>query len=144
MQNISGLEVSRMKKYWALNYLLNTQWSIQISLGICPIWSESSLSAWIKLGSLSTNWVHSEDSDQTGWMPRLIWVFAGRTDHFVGFVMWQFKYHLFQLVPVWYKPHHQQGRLVIQGRLLDKNLAKMSWYILMLARNYLRQFQWQG
>ena len=31
--------------------------------------------------------VDSEDSDQTGRMPRLIWVFAGCTDHFVGFVM---------------------------------------------------------
>ena len=28
----------------------------------------------------------SEDSDQTGRMPRLTWVFAGRTCHFVGFV----------------------------------------------------------
>ena len=26
-------------------------------------------------------------TDQTGQMPRLIWDFAGRTDHFVGFVM---------------------------------------------------------
>ena len=33
----------------------------------------------------------SEESDQTGWMPRLIWVFAGRTCHFVGFVMKQLK-----------------------------------------------------
>ena len=57
----------------------------QISLGFCPVWSESSLSAWRKLGSSTINWVHSEDSDQTGWMPRLIWVFAGRTCHFVGF-----------------------------------------------------------
>ena len=31
--------------------------------------------------------VDSKDSDQTGRMPRLIWVFAGRTCHFVGFVM---------------------------------------------------------
>ena len=52
---------------------------IQISLGVRPVWSESSLSAWRKLGSLATHWVHSEDSDQTGRMPRLIWVFAGRT-----------------------------------------------------------------
>ena len=51
----------------------------QISLGIRPVWSESSLSAWRKLGSLATHWVHSEDSDQTGRMPRLIWVFAART-----------------------------------------------------------------
>ena len=29
----------------------------------------------------------SEDSDQTGWMPMMIGVFAGRTCHFVGFVM---------------------------------------------------------
>ena len=29
----------------------------------------------------------NEDSDQTGWMPRLNWVFAGCTCHFVGFVM---------------------------------------------------------
>ena len=28
---------------------------------------------------------HSEDSDQTGPMPRLIWVFTGSTCHFVGF-----------------------------------------------------------
>ena len=50
----------------------------QVSLGIRPVWSESSLSAWRKLGSLATHWAHSEDSDQTGGMPRLIWVFAGR------------------------------------------------------------------
>ena len=61
-----------------------TKWHVhplktQITLGIRPVWSESLLSAWRKLGSLATNWVHSKDSDQTGWMPRLIWVFAGRT-----------------------------------------------------------------
>ena len=59
----------------------------QISLGIRPVWSESSLSAWRKFGSLATHWAHSEDSDQTGRMPKLIWVLAGRTSHFVGFVM---------------------------------------------------------
>ena len=26
-------------------------------------------------------------TDKTGWMPRLIWVFPGRTGHFVGIVM---------------------------------------------------------
>ena len=51
----------------------------QISLGIRPVWSESSLSTWRKLVSLATHWVHGEDSDQTGQMPRLIWVFTGRT-----------------------------------------------------------------
>ena len=48
----------------------------QIRLGIRPVWSESSLSAWRNLGSLATHCAHSEDSDQTGPMPRLIWVFA--------------------------------------------------------------------
>ena len=52
---------------------------IQISLDIRPLWSESLLSAWRNLGSLSTRWAQSEDSDQTGPMPRLIGVFAGRT-----------------------------------------------------------------
>ena len=55
----------------------------QISMGICPVWSEASLSAWRKLESLATHWrthwAHSKESDQTGWMPKLIWVFAGRT-----------------------------------------------------------------
>ena len=69
-----------------------TKWHVsplktQISLGIHPAWSESSLSAWRKIGSLATHWAHSEDSDQIGRMPRLIWNFAGRTCHFVGFVM---------------------------------------------------------
>ena len=71
-----------------------TKWHVhpaktQISLGICPGWSESSLCAWRKLGSLATHWAHSKDSDQTGQVPRLNWVFTGRTCHFVGFVMRQ-------------------------------------------------------
>ena len=36
---------------------------------------KSSLSAWRKLGSWDIHWAHSKDSDQTGWMSRLIWVF---------------------------------------------------------------------
>ena len=49
-----------------------------LSLGIRPVWSESLLPAWRNLGSLATHWAHSGYSDQTGRMPRLIWVFAGR------------------------------------------------------------------
>ena len=51
----------------------------QISLGIRPVWSESLLSAqWV---AKDPSFLHaeSEDSDQTGRMPRLIWVFAGCT-----------------------------------------------------------------
>ena len=59
----------------------------QISLGIRPVSSESLLSTWKKLGSLATHWAHSKHSDQTWRMPRLIWVFAGRTLILLGFVM---------------------------------------------------------
>ena len=51
------------------------------------VWSESLLSAWRKLGSLATHWVHSKDAVQTRRMPRLIWVFAGCTVILLGFVM---------------------------------------------------------
>ena len=58
----------------------------QISLSIRPVWSESSLCAQQVAKDPSFLRADSEDSDQTGQMPRLIWVFAGRTFHFVGFV----------------------------------------------------------
>ena len=48
---------------------------------------QSSLSTWRNIASSPTNWAHCEDSDQTVRMSRLIWVFAGRKGHFVGFVM---------------------------------------------------------
>ena len=58
----------------------------QISLGIRPVWSESSLSAWRKLGSLATHWAHSED--WSDWMDAqadlsIRW----ERSHFVCFVM---------------------------------------------------------
>ena len=57
-----------------------TKWPVrqaktQISLGIHPVWSESSLSAWRNIGPLTTFWAHSED--WSDWVE--IWVFAGRT-----------------------------------------------------------------
>ena len=69
-----------------------TKWHVrpaktQISLGIRPVWSESSLCAkWVAKYPVLLH-ADSEDSYQTGRMPRLIWVFTGRTSHFVGFVM---------------------------------------------------------
>ena len=51
----------------------------QISLGIRPGWSESSLCAkWV---AKDPSFLHadSKDTDQTGQMPRLIWVFVRRT-----------------------------------------------------------------
>ena len=55
----------------------------QISLGLRPVWSESSLCNQLVVKAPSFLHADSEDSDQTGRMPRLIWVFAGRTCHFV-------------------------------------------------------------
>ena len=64
----------------------------RISLGIRPVWSTSSLcTQWAAKGR-SFLQADSKDSDQTGWMPRLIWVFAGCTCHFAGFVMRRLKY----------------------------------------------------
>ena len=75
-----------------------TKWYVrsaktQISLGIHPVWSESSLCAQWVAKDPSFLHVDSEDSDQTGRMPRLIWVFGGRTCHFVGFVTRRLHYH---------------------------------------------------
>ena len=59
----------------------------QISLRINQVRSESSLcDQWVAKDP-SVLHADSEDSDQTGRMPSLIWVFAGRTCHFVGFVV---------------------------------------------------------
>ena len=44
-----------------------------------PFLSESSLCAQWVAKDPSFRYADSEDSDQTGRMPRLIWVFAGRT-----------------------------------------------------------------
>ena len=59
----------------------------QINLGIRPVWSESLLCAqWV---AKDARCLHAdiEDSDQTGRMLMLIWVFVGRTGHIAVFVM---------------------------------------------------------
>ena len=59
----------------------------QISLGIHQVWSESSLcDQWV---AKDPSFLHedSEDADQT----ERIWVFAGRTCHFVSFVVRRLK-----------------------------------------------------
>ena len=76
----------------------------QISLGIHPVWSESSLCAWWV--AKDPRFLHAgrEDSEQTGQMPRLISVFTGCT-HFVGFVMSRLKYY-----------YHKMLLLVVKGK----------------------------
>ena len=109
----------------------------QITLGICSVWSESSLSTGRKLGSLATHWWHSEDSDQTGRMSRLIWVFAGRTEHFVGFVMLWLKstkwpvYPERNIISAWASAQSDQSHRVIgnQGSMDQTADAKAGYII---------------
>ena len=88
-----------------------------------PVWSESSLYAWRKLGSLATYWAHSKDSDLTGRMPRLIWVFAGRT-HFVGFVMLRLTFLLGSLSwGRWTESHLGWSQSLYSQRILQAGLG---------------------
>ena len=74
---LSWLHISRVMtkptKWVCAQRRLSSAWRIR------SVWSESSLCAqWV---AKYPRFLHadSEDSDQTGQMPRLIWVFAGRT-----------------------------------------------------------------
>ena len=77
-----------------VSYLMTkpTKWPLcpaktQISLGIRPVWSESSqCTQWVAEDPVFLH-ADSKDSDQTGRMHRLICVFAWRNGHFAGFVM---------------------------------------------------------
>ena len=60
------------------------------------------------LGCSATLWVHSKDSDQTGCMPKLIWVFAGPTCHFVGFIMRRLNYYVCRTESREVKKLHEQ------------------------------------
>ena len=92
-----------------------TKWHVrpaktQISLGIRPVWSEYSLCVLRLAKDHSFLQSDSEESDQTRRMPRLIWVFAGRTCHFVGFVTMQLKY-------IWYVSHQVQLHTDLERKL---------------------------
>ena len=65
------------------NDLCTPEARTQISLGIYPIWSESSLCAFRIAKDPWFLHADSKDSYQTGWIPMLIWDFAGHTGHFV-------------------------------------------------------------
>ena len=60
-------------------YIIEPRHDKTNKMSVHPVWSESSLCAqWV---AKDPRFLHadSEDSDQNGQMPRLIWVFAGRT-----------------------------------------------------------------
>ena len=73
-----------------------TNWSVRpaktpISLGNRPVWSVFAVRS---MGSWGFNIYScdSEDTDRTGRMSRLIWIFAGRKGHFDAFVMRRVKH----------------------------------------------------
>ena len=83
--NVLGVRIFRN---FTVSHLMTkpTKWPVRpvrtpISLGICPVWSESSLSTWRKLGSLATHWVQSKNSDQANLS------LCRAHSHSVGFVM---------------------------------------------------------
>ena len=100
----------------------------QISLGIRPVWSESSLcSQWL---AKNPSFLHadSEDSDQTGRMPRLIWVFAGHTltllvlswgSSIILQLLWNTLSILLQVEGKW------QRSLQVSGRILYVKILKI-------------------
>ena len=90
---------------WMSRYMTKpTKWPIhpaktQISLGDRPVWPESSLCAlWVVKDPVLLH-ADSEASDQTGRMPKLIWVFAGHTRHlFVLSCAGSLWYHVHELL----------------------------------------------
>ena len=100
----------------------------QISLGIRPVWSESSLCTQWVAKDPSFLHVDSKDSDQTGRMPRLIWVLAGRT------VTW--------LVLSCRGSYHEERNLCIVGLLISPMLMHSRGIVLCRQRRLL--WDWCG
>ena len=128
--NASGLRI------WATSWkkTTTTKWHVRpaktrIGLGIRPVWSESSLCAqWV---AKDPSFLHAdcEDTDQTRWMPRLIWVFAGLTCHSVGFVIRRLNYKAYytQRVSRFYKPWVFEYFLF--QTLVKKESKDRGWYM---------------
>ena len=110
----------------------------EISLGLRPVWSESLLCAqWVAKDSRFLH-ADSEDSDQTGQIPRLIRVFAGHTCHFVGFVMRWLKYWFKDITVMLLPVHHQlQPPHFIQTEKDDFLIVRSKGFDLQL------RFSWQ-
>ena len=62
------LILGKIKKKWATTWQNQQNECAPSKDSDQPVWSESSLSTWRKLWSLSSHWAHSEGSDQTGRM----------------------------------------------------------------------------
>ena len=131
-----------------------TKWYVrtaksQISLGICPVWPESSLSAGRKLRPLAIHWAHSEDSDQTGrpwsdlslhWAQRSFRCFCHEAAHLFGTqirskikITWEKKWKDIQEVPQWHTQRPQfstgtnkKGRKKVKPQNMDTHVDGQS------------------
>ena len=116
-----------------------TRWSVrpvktQISLGIRPVWSESSLSAWRKLRSLATHKAHSKDLIRLGRCP-------GWSESSLGawvILLVLSCIGLFKMVPkfqiVW--SYVSNDSIVL---LVTENLESEMWNIYMYQMEYMYQ-----
>ena len=69
LQGSLGLLFKDEPAYDKTNKLTMRPVKTQISLGIRPVWSESSLSAWRKLGSVATHWAQAKSLIRLGGCP---------------------------------------------------------------------------
>ena len=65
------------------------------NLCIRAFWSESSLSTWRHIASLTIQNAPRRDSDQTAWIHKLILILAGSTSE--GYVFWRYAHLIFYL-----------------------------------------------
>ena len=65
------------------------------------VWLESSLCAqWVAQDPRF--FMPTAKTDRNGWMPRLIWVFAGHKGHLVGFIILWLNYDMDHVKRIWY------------------------------------------
>ena len=124
--------MSQLMRLWYLSHRRPAK--AQASLRIHPVWSESSLSAWRNLGSLASHWAHIEDSDQTGRMPRLIWVFAG---HKLILLVLSCRGSYFEIQRLWLISVAEQAVPVLPGRILpdrsSHDVAQLSLFKIQIS-----------
>ena len=115
-----------------------TKWPVrpaktQISLSIHPVWSVFAVRI-KKHWALNYLWAYSEVSDQTRQMPRLTRVFAGRTCHFVGFVVQRLNYKTLcknQIVNMreeFHVPDIHQSMNVLSSAMLTCRLSDVIYF----------------
>ena len=144
LQPIKLREISIMMRSWNYDRICSgnlkptnnnkraASWQNQQN-NLCALSDQSSLCAqWVAEDPMFLH-ADSEDFDQTGRMPRLIWVFAARTCHLVGFMMRRLKgvnygtpqrflYCFFN----WHRSHAMRKPVLCDMRKTKSHLAKLA------------------